>query len=492
MSIIKSDLDTEFRVLRTLCRGTNEVTAKLLPKLTASHFSSSTTQALFRRISYVLRDKGYIPTWQDLAADPGVRVEARKAMRSVTVKSARTETEANSSFDVLDTHRKVRELFQLGSNLETALSQPSIDLTATLEGLSHDLHVVIDGSGESTLTHIGEGSNSLAMVKRLLKGGGPTRIPTGFHAFDKHNVGFPIGAFVLLGANTGSGKSLLVSAMSDNMAMFGASVAVVPLEMNAEENMQRNLARIADEDLNNFLNPVDRMSEQRRKEIYRTYKAYDERLASLGGRITIVEPKFDTTIENLLEFLKPMQYDVIFIDYVGLLSGMNEDNQWLALSKAAAYAKRWAELNSCVVIGAVQVTADGVVRYSRGMVEAASFAWLWTFSDEQRKLGITEVQQAKARQGRMFPFKLKFDWAKMTVRDTTADEEKEYDEASARGGKGGGTDGDNKARWKKSRKSTQQQEYDDYVEAEEDKGSPRSNVKGGRTKKNQKPSDFEY
>jgi len=207
MSVNKSDLDTEFRVLRTLCRGTNsEITTKLLPKLMDSHFSSTTTQTLFRRIVYVLRDKGYIPTWQDLAADPGVRVEARKAMKSVVSKPAKTETEANSSFDILDTHRKVRELFQLGSNLETALSQPSIDLTATLESLSNDLHTVIDGSGESTLTHIGEGSNSLPMVKKLLKGGGPTRIPTGFHAFDRHNVGFPIGAFVLLGANTGAGK----------------------------------------------------------------------------------------------------------------------------------------------------------------------------------------------------------------------------------------------------------------------------------------------
>lgn len=480
----KYNIELEFSILKTVCSSDlPDVRAYLLPRLTPLHFSSATAQNLYRRISTLLKKEQYIPTWRDLAYDPAVRKETRKAMRQVDATKLKTEEAIRSAYANLDVYRKIRALYQLGANLEEALEESSVNLDTIMSNLTKDLQIVIDGSQETPIFNIGVDDNSVDVVKTLLTTGGPQRIRTGFKAYDDKNLGFPIGAFVLLGADTGGGKSTMATVIADNMAMLsGATVGVIPLEMNAPENIQRNLARISGESLTNLIDPLNKISPQRRKEIYRAYKEYVRRLAAKNGKIVVIEPKFDATMENTLEFVKPLGLDVLIIDYVGLLSGLSEEDQWRAMSKATAYAKRWAEVNQCVVIGLVQISQEGMIRYSQAMKEHASYAWFWVNDDRAKETGVIEIKQAKSRQGESFNFLLKRDFATMTIRDLTPAELEEY-LASTRPG----SDNSGEAGWKKKKKKKREDE-DEADDDEEVK--PRK-----RTKENtkiKKPSRFEY
>jgi replicative DNA helicase len=466
----KHDLNLEFAILKTLCGSDlQEVRTYLLPRLNQTHFASQTTQNLYRRITKVLEATQYIPTWEDLSIDPGVRKETRQAMKDVDVRRLKSADEIRSSFSNLDTYRKIRALYHLGANLEAALEEPAIDLSKIMENLTKDIQVAMDGSQETPITNIGVGGNANEMVKKLLRTGGPPRVSTGFGQFDNKNKGFPRGAFVLMGATTGAGKSVMASMLSENFAMQGAQVGFVPLEMNAEETTQRNLARIAQEPLGNLIDPENKLTDQRRREIYKAYKIYQERIEKRGGRIATIEPKFDCTMYNLLDFVKPMGLDVLIIDYIGLLSGVNGADQWRILSEVTAFAKRWAEINQCIVIGLVQITAELAIRYSAAMQEHASYAWFWTRDQLAKDTNIIEINQVKCRQGEMFPFYLKYDFSLMQMRDATEQELEEYLSFTKPGS--GNHSGESKWKNKGKEKKRKYEDADDTDDTEPPKGS---------------------
>lgn len=474
----RSDVDLEFSILRTICRETvaTDVRTLLLPKLTPYHFESVTSQNLYRRIKYVLEKDHSIPSWEYLLKDPGVRKETRQAMKQIRPKSFKNTEAIRNGFRLLDTYRQVRGFYNLGVNLEEGLENDTLNLESIKETLSKDLQMIVDGSQETPILNFGVDGNADSVVKKLLTKGGPPRIPTGFKSFDDVNRGIPRGALFLIGGPTGGGKSVMGAVLAENMAMAGARTCLLPLEMNAEEVTQRNLSRIADVDLVDLVN-IENMERSRKKQVWKAYREHQRRLEKRGGKYSIIDPKFDPTMENTLDFVKPLGFDVVIIDYVGLMSGVGGDDQWQQLSRVTAYAKRWAELNGCIVIILVQVTDDGKVRYAQAMKEHASYAWIWGQPDRINNWIL--VQQVKARQARPFDFPLYMDFDRMVARDLTSKELQEYREFS------GKADNDN-ANWK-NKKKNKFADNDNDDDEEDVKPRPREKRASGSKSKR-----FEY
>jgi replicative DNA helicase len=418
--VLKADVDLEFHILRTICSKRN-YSQNLLSSLTEDHFSTEITHEIFSRASSLLLQKGYLPTWPDLTIDPALPSIARKAVKQyLDIKPIRQEN-IDSSFGSLNQLRQIRALIDLGVTLQDSLESKKFDIDSTVTDLMNGINKVIEGVSASRITNVGEEDNSIQIVENILSGEGLRFIPTGFKAFDNVNNGFPPGAYVLLSGTTGSGKSALAAQLSDNIAMSGARIGIVPLEMSTEESIQRNLSRIAQVDGLKLLKPLEHLSKQKREEALQTYKNYILKLKKRGGKITYIEPSFAPSMEKLLHYVEPMGLDVLVIDYVGLLDGVNDENQAKKLSGDAAYAKRWAEKNKCVVIALSQLSEEGLVRYSRGMVEHASYSWTWK-TPEDKTQGMLSIQQPKVRFGSSYPFLLKIDYSTMTVRDPTDDE----------------------------------------------------------------------
>jgi replicative DNA helicase len=423
--LIKSDVELEMRVLYSVCSGSNSGEGqKLLSVLSNDHFSTETSSDIYARIVSLMKNKGYIPTWQDLSIDPALTKIVRsflKASKPIRIR----EKELDSTLTSLNTFRKIRLLIELGSSLQDNLQEETVDVDSTIKNLMDNMNKVIEGSDPSLVTHVGEDENSLGLVKQILKGEGKKVIPTGFKAFDDINSGFTRGSLTMLAGTTGSGKSMMASQIAENMAFRGARVGIVPLEMTTEENLVRSLSRLSKTDSLLFLKPLDKMTEAKRKEIYLQYKNYSEKLKKRGGRITTIEPSFAPSIEKLLSFVEPMGLDVLFIDYVGLLDGVNDDDQVKALARATAAAKRWAQKTNSVCVMLAQLSDDGKVKYSRAMKENANYCWEWSSNDnadESDSSRIMTIHQTKARGAKQFDFLLKFDYPYMTIEDVSEEE----------------------------------------------------------------------
>lgn len=428
----KTNLKIEFATLRSLTNTKNEeMKFELLAFLNEGHFSSSTTSEIFHRCSSLMRSRGFVPTWRDLATDPGISRPTRRLVKDKRkVKIFRNPEDMRSALTTLESLRKIRGLINLGSNLQSKIEDRVIDVDSAVSDLIQDLSKVTDVAEDSILHHIGEDDNTTQLVKTLLTQGGVPKIPTGLKGFDDLNVGLPHGSLLLLASTTSGGKSTMINQLAENFAMRGAHTTTIPLEMTNEENIQRIVSRVTDADMNSLLDPLERMTEEQRKAAYQRYKKFSKKIAKRGGRITLLEPKFPPTMEKLLNFLKPMDPDVIFIDYVGLLDGMGNSDQWLQLSNALAYAKRWAGLNRKIIVAAAQLSEDGMVRYSRAMKEHSSHLWQWVMTEKSRETGLVKIEQTKCRNGNMAPFILKFEFDKMTVRDVTETEKEEYNSSS--------------------------------------------------------------
>ena len=478
--LVKADLDLEFSILSTLMspKSSNELKHELMARLTPNHFSSQVTIESFSRCASLLKLKGFIPTLRDIAVDPGVSKQTRKIIKNSKNKPFKSEEDMLSGLSTIESLRKVRALNYLGAKLQEALEEKSFDLEATITELNNNMSTVVEGVEDSIITHIGVDGNAIPMVKKILDGNAIRRIPTGIKAYDSVNVGIPFGSVFLLGATTSGGKSTLVNNLEENFAENGARVGSVPLEMETSENLQRNLSRISNVPLLDFLR-VESMSKNKKKGILKKFREYNKRLKKRGGRITYIEPKFAPTMEKLLYYVKPMELDVIMIDYIGLLEGVGGNDQWLALSNAVAFAKRWATDNKAIVVIAAQLSDEGVIRYSRAMREHASHMWTWIFTEEARETGIVEIKQEKCRQGKMFPFLLKFDFDKMIVRDVTKKEKEKHAESSRKTGK---------AKWKSKQSTNSDYSYDnsDYSDTNDGK----QKVKG--KKKRSKPKKAKY
>lgn len=219
-----------------------------------------------------------------------------------------------------------------------------------------------------------------------------------------------------------SHNSTMVSALAEKMAMFGAHVGIVPLEMNTEEMVMRDMARASGVDMTDLIAPKKKMSPKARKKAYRAYKERTIAMDKRGGSVKIIEPGGDVDIQTLLHEARVFDFDVIMIDYVGLLKGAEGDRQWQELGNITRYCKIWAGLHNCVVIMAAQLSAEGLLRYSRTMEEHASYAWAWLPNELSKEQGIFLVEQRKARQAKQFEFPIKIDFATMDVRDPTRQE----------------------------------------------------------------------
>jgi hypothetical protein len=99
---------------------------------------------------------------------------------------------------------------------------------------------------------------------------------------------------------------------------------------------------------------------------------------------------------------------------MGLLKGMDGDDQWRALGAAARYAKIYTRADKSTATLLAQLSEEGKIRYSRTVQEHASLMWTWQKPDES---GIITVKQPKARNLRAFEFPLQMDYPRMRVTD---------------------------------------------------------------------------
>lgn len=488
-------LRVELKALRTLCLNPDSRASQfLLSKLSTEHFATGIGRASYQRVQRYLKKDSSPPDWDELVTDPGLDQSVRDALADCDLTPVDTKKTTAKLFSRMEEYRKLRMLVDIGKTLERKLKSPDpVDTDQLITDIQNKT-AGINRTVSYKMLHIGTGSNVEKHVNKLLSGTAIHYIPTGFEGFDSVNRGIPDGACWLIGGETGAGKSILVGQIANNMAQHGAKVAFVPLEMSNDEVLQRDLSRKGDANMTDLLDPQNRLSKKRRQEIKERFMAHDERTRRRGGKISYVEFENDVSLETALATLKPFEYDIIIVDYIGLLEGLSGDDQWRAMTNASRYAKIWAKNNRCRVLLAAQLSEDGMLRYARGIRENASFYWYWRNDEHFKATGVAEVIQGKARQASDHSFYLFFDKPKMTVKDATAedmDHRKKFNEKNSK--KGGKEDHESK----KSRRRWENNEDDMSWDSEDlpsepkEKREVRGKPKQGRFEKKKSREDVE-
>lgn len=464
------DIPLELRTIKTLCSKKEKLRALMFSRLTVEHFHYPPAKRAFIRYKEIIKKTGDVPTWTELLADPKLESNFRKILRNFKKPPLLDLSKVERAQALLTEYRNIRSVF---FTVEEVYKEFGDDKKSVIiEDIISKLGDTVAGTRQlgSEDEFFEEGSKaSFRLLEGLLVHRDKALIPTGFKSFDDINGGLMRGTVFLMGACTSSGKSAVSQKMARNMAYAGADVRMVPLEMDKEEMMQRAMSNTAGIDLTNIIQPK-KLDNVQKNQIRAAWKKHSDKLRRSGGRLRYFVPKRDIGIEELFITLKPYQHDVIIIDYIGLLEGMSDEDQWRKLGDAVRIAKIFAKSNNCVVVILAQVSEEMKVRYSRTMNEHADNVWIWNYNEESQQTHLLNILQTKARNQKKFNFTLVEDFATMDVRDPDKSEQKRFKQGGGHGsGKHETSDKNNRnkaeRRWHSSKEDIDLNEfYDDEEE----------------------------
>lgn len=451
-----SNYSLEKQLIRSICHKDKSVGSYILASLNEDDFFNDHSRAFYKRIAKLSKHNGEIPDWDDLLDDVRINEDARKAFQKYDKRPLGDRKSAQKRIQRAHEFRKLRKVYQLAIHIDKEMKNSELDVEELLDYCTNELTSARTTDMGNVFTNIGKGNNADKLVKKLLKGEALDFIPTGIKTFDDVNRGIPRGGLWLLAATTGGGKSTVALNVALNQARMGYKVGFVSLEMNKEEVMLRHLANKSKISMTKLIDPVNKLTEKERKLIWKAYKKDKKAISRISSVISYVTPDQDFSIEETLFMLKPYGFDMIYIDYISLLKGMRGEDQWRHLTAGTGFGKRYAAINGCGVAILAQLSAEGLVRYARGMVEDASNAWIWNYNEDAKQSHIIEVQQPKARSGKQFSFPLQENFDQMTVMDLSEDARDRYMKAI----------NNSKHKKKDSSSKTQakvKQEEDDYM-----------------------------
>jgi replicative DNA helicase len=409
----------ERRAIRTLASSNSKIASTLLGQLDIKDFHKSPNQAMFRRIMTLSRKRGRTPEWEELLHDPVIDEPTRKLFATYKKRPWPTLEIVKRRAEQLHKFRKLRQIFDMLASTEKILRSESLDLDKLLDSLSDQItQARISGDIMNSFINIGKKNDKkwLKIVDEILDPNKPRFIKTGFNAFDSVNGGIFRGSVFTICSSSGGGKSTLAQIIALNMARFGARVALVSLEMDRSEMIRRMVANLSGVPMSKLIKP-DELSDGERTLIKNKARRFHKIIGRIDALYSIVTPEDDVSMEEVLNTTKAYDYDVIIIDMLNLLSGLDEAEQWRKLGSATRFAKRFATINNNIIIPLAQLSDEGLVKYSRAIVENSTNLWKWKYGEDSKTSHIIDVYQEKARNQKAFPFQLLEDFDRMRITD---------------------------------------------------------------------------
>jgi KaiC/GvpD/RAD55 family RecA-like ATPase len=246
--------------------------------------------------------------------------------------------------------------------------------------------------------------------------------------YDKRNGGLPEHGVFIISATTSGGKSALAMNIAVYLYRKGKkSVCRISLEMDEEQETRRMASHLTRIPFNKF--KENKLSMADKANIKKAFEDFSAHGKKHGIAYTTISPSRAVTINDVFRMIKAFSYQIVMIDYIGLLAGMDHESQWFQLSEVAAISKRFSrEGGKCLVVILAQLddTTDKL-RYSKGIKEHADTMWQWNYTKQEvRDLRILPIRCEKDRDGEVFNFELAERYDIMTA-DNMPDAAVDYD-----------------------------------------------------------------
>lgn len=376
-----------------------------------------------------------------LIADDELSEETRERLESGRKKFLNEKVDRHEVVASLRKYRKLRRLNELSEHINTALHQDEhLDPDQIIGDIDEHLAETKAGNADfkNWFHHLGSEFNLSPIIERIMSDEHRGFVPTGIKEFDDKNGGINYGAMMVIGGNTGGGKSLVAQNISQNMAMY-EDVCMVPLEMTEVEMVSRMMSREGEVPIHRITGKT--WNEEEKTAALDGLKAYHKKVKKQGNRYSIYRPEMDQTIEEIFSALHAYNYRVIVIDYISLLKGADGDDSWQKLGQIARAAKMYAAAHNKVVIILAQLSDEGQIRYARAILEHANNAFMFVATEHTKEQGILDVKQPKARNQDPSPFTLNVQYAIMKIEGSDAsanvkddDDEPEKRRSNKKGG----------------------------------------------------------
>lgn len=409
----------EATVLKAVCSLDKINAGKLLSHITTDSFYDEAAVETFNYIKETTLHDGVLPSWEQVTTDPRLSETARSFLMGTEAKKVKDARSVSRLLESVNHYEKLRRIYNLANDTIEDLVKPSVDLeslTQRITEASSELHTNVIGVKEQ-IARIGRGNNTKGLVEDCLDGETLRVVPTGFRVFDDVNGGLPMADLMLGAGPTGGGKTAIMAIqLLLNLSMHAPAI-LIPLEMTKQQTMHRVLSNLSGIKINKFTSGT--LTDDEKIKARKAYTRFAKEQKKRDTEYAIWDPERDITMEEALYSVLPYNYDIILIDYVGLLKGMDEDNQARALGAAARFAKVFAKTHNKLVIILAQLSDDMKVRYSRAMAEHAANAWMWQYSQAERDSGIVTILPFKSRNQDPTPFNLAVDFSVMRAGDAT-------------------------------------------------------------------------
>ena len=455
------DQDTELKAIRTIVDPDvpEKKRMSLLGRLTKEHFYNPPTLAAFNRISTIAKKRYEILTRDELVADPVIDEDLRDVLKSSLkkAKSCKKTSEFKSVRTMLERYRKIRAVYGLAKASLEELEKSEIDIDTLLNNLSEGVSKANAGLVEDQFfLNFGTNDTSESIVERLCNNEQNNRLKTGYNAYDKRNGGLPEKGVFIISATTSGGKSTVAMNLGVHLYLHeNRSVCRISLEMDDLQETRRLASHLTQIPFNKF--KTGKLNSAEKQTLKRKMSAFSEHGKKHGIVHTTISPTRGVSIDEAFAMVTPFGYQIIMIDYIGLLTGMDAQSQWFQLNEVAAQAKRFSNANNCLVIILAQLddTTDKL-RYAKGIKEHADTMWQWNYTKpEQRELHVLPIRCEKDRDGEVFNFDLAERYDVMTASNMPDEASNDYDAGDV-------ADDDDEGRpKKKSKKSKKSKKGDD-------------------------------
>jgi replicative DNA helicase len=408
---ITNNSSSEALILKTACDN-KQYQAYIMSQIDEESFSSESTKDLFKRLNVYIQN-GNLPSTAVLANDSSLS-EATRALLTV-----RTVLEDKDDID--------RTLLQIRTSknkkivISTLLNLLQKDATlphllTTLENVIQKCRVVQQTSTEMKHIEVSNKQELLNSVnKYLVEDNKKDIVLTGFTEFDSRTGGIFKKNVLVTASVPGGGKSAMALQMAAFQYLCGKRVCIVSYEMDISEIESRlysNVSRINHSDMN-----LKKLDDRRKKMVVDRYDKFIS--ATNTGCLTLWAPERELTIPQIAMEIKPRNYDIVYIDYLGLLYNDPKKQMWENLGNHTRDAKLAANSLNAAFVLLAQLDEDNTtkIKYSKAIKANANFVWTWECGDKERESGIIDVRQQKARNAPIYNFYLEIDFSTFTFKD---------------------------------------------------------------------------
>jgi replicative DNA helicase len=292
------------------------------------------------------------------------------------------------------------------------LKSDLLDLPKAIVTFEETLLDIRSGVDPLEIFHAGRGDTLEPEVRKLVEQKQTVFVPSGLDSFDSRAGGFTRGDLVVLASHVSGGKTWLMLNMSINEYLkYALNTFVASLEMSREQILGRAIANISS--VSHTLIRKGDLQPVYKKDIMQAYQDFKKHGELRGCRFTL-HASSRLTPRSLEAMVKPLGYDVIFIDYLNLMQHDTDNNLplWQRLGEIIRDLKLMALRLNVVIVLATQMGEGDIVRYSRMIKEHADFLWIWKCLDQEKAEGQVKITQDKARNIEQFPFLCGIDFDK--------------------------------------------------------------------------------